>query len=576
MLQPKMMKLLDGLRARLALCVAAGLLIAVAAIVRGFLMADVLDRILSGSGLESIWPKVMMIFGLIVLTAGLLWSQRVAELWMATGVKTRVRERLLHKLFSLGPGFLEFSGTGRVQAGMIDGVEALDGYFGRYVPQLFITGLVPAFILGYLFFLDPWIAAVILVSVLVAVFAPKLWENLLGAYGHTHWQAYSELNQQFVDSMQGMTTLVAFNAESGTGSVLKAKARVLYEKTMRQLAISMLSTGVVNLAMKAGSALALGFAAIRTAEGHLSLEALLIVLFLVNECVKPLSDLDKAWHAGYMGISASGGLFEILEAEPVFHSSKTTPAHIDSANLSLTFEDVHFKYGADEPTTLDGVQFTVPAGKTTALVGSSGAGKTTLASLALGFLEPDRGKVTLGGTDLACIPRTQLRDLFAVVSQETYLFYGTIADNLRLGKPEATQEELVEAATFANAHDFIAALPQGYETLVGERGFTLSGGERQRLAIARAFLKNSPILILDEATASVDAANEAAIQEALAKVSSNRTTVVIAHRLNTVVHADQIIVIDRGQVRESGDHRQLMAREGHYARLFANQELVAC
>ena len=218
------------------------------------------------------------------------------------------------------------------------------------------------------------------------------------------------------------------------------------------------------------------------------------------------------------------------------------------------------------------VSLEIREGETVAIVGRSGAGKTTVASLLLRFFDPQEGRLAFGETDFRDIPLEDLRQYFGYVSQDTYLFYGTIEDNLRIGRPDATPEEVRDAAGKANIHAFIQSLPDGYETVVGERGAKLSGGERQRIAIARALLKDAPVLILDEATSNLDGANEAAIRQALSHLTKGRTTIVIAHRLSSVVHADRIVVLDDGRVAESGRHGDLVSRDGHYAELVRAQQ----
>ena len=238
----------------------------------------------------------------------------------------------------------------------------------------------------------------------------------------------------------------------------------------------------------------------------------------------------------------------------------------------MSFEEVSFAYNRGRRPALHSVSFKLRAGETLGLVGPSGAGKSTAVWLMLRFLDPQQGRVLLGGRDLRDLPVELLRQHIAVVTQDTYLFDGTVADNLRFGNPGASQEELETAARAANAHYFISELPQGYETQVGERAVRLSGGQKQRVAIARAILKNAPILVLDEALSSVDAENEAVIQEALETLMQGRTTLVIAHRLSSVVNADRIVVLDNGRLVESGSHRELVAQAGAYAHLMAQQQ----
>ena len=246
------------------------------------------------------------------------------------------------------------------------------------------------------------------------------------------------------------------------------------------------------------------------------------------------------------------------------------PNHIEP---SVDFESVTFRYRPNDVPAVDGLSFSMRPGEVIAFVGRSGSGKTTVASLLLRFFDPQGGAIRVGGTDIRTFPLERLRSLCSIVSQDTYLFHGTVRENLLLARPGASQAELDQAAKSAAAYTFIHALPAGYDTVVGERGVKLSGGERQRISIARAILKDAPILILDEATSSVDIANEASIQEALSGIMKGRTTIVIAHRLSTVRNADRIYVLDRGRITESGSHAELMALGGAYRHLVNAEEV---
>ena len=574
LLNPRLMSLTKGFRARVALCVGLGLSVAAASVVQGFLMADVIAHVVEGGAFAGIWLPLFLILGLVILRMTVVWGKRLAEMLVAAGVRQKLRARLYRHLLKLGPGYLNKARTGKVQSTMVDGVEALEGYFGSYVPQVFITLAIPLCILAYLFTVDVLVAALILGAMVATLLAPKLWERLLGNYGESHWSAYANLNAQFVDNMQGMTTLKAFNAAERRGAELRRESHHLYKRTMMQLGVSMLSTGVVGLTMRAGSALAVAAGALRLSQGQITVEELLLILFLTGECIRPLADLDAAWHQGYMGLSAATGIFALLDQQPGIEEparSVHPPGH--AALPSLSFEAVSFAY-EPERKALDQLSLGINPGETVALVGPSGAGKTTVVSLLLRFFDPDSGTIAIDGEDIRNIPLERLRAMTAVVSQDTYLFHGTVADNLRLGNPDATQEELEAGAKAAQAHDFIARLPKGYETLVGERGLNLSGGERQRIAIARALIKDAPLLVLDEATASVDAANEESIRRALANLTRHRTTLVIAHRLSTVIDADRIFVLEKGRLAETGKHDELLRDKGIYARLTEAQEAM--
>jgi ATP-binding cassette subfamily C protein CydCD len=330
--------------------------------------------------------------------------------------------------------------------------------------------------------------------------------------------------------------------------------------------------GVTGLLTLGGVATLISWNSWRVASGELAPVVLFMSLFLAREAFRPLDRVEKEFHAAYAGATAAPPIIKLLATQPSI-VEPAAPAQ-PPARADLQFEDVTFSYdGKDD--ALKSVSFTLGEHQRIALVGPSGAGKSTIVALLLRFFEPQGGTIRVGGVDIKELSLDALRAQIAVVAQDTYLFHGTIADNLRIAKPEASDEEISAAADAAQIGDFIRGLPEGFATQVGERGAQLSGGQRQRVAIARALLKDAPILILDEATSNIDPASEQAIQKALAKLFERRTTIVIAHRLSTIRSADRILVLNEGSVVERGTHDELLSENGLYSRLTLAQGAAA-
>jgi ABC-type multidrug transport system fused ATPase/permease subunit len=332
--------------------------------------------------------------------------------------------------------------------------------------------------------------------------------------------------------------------------------------------------GLMALVAGAGVAAGLTIGALRTASGAMTVDQLLLILFLVGEAFQPAREIHDAMHLAVWGMSKVERAYQVLATPPSIHFP-AAPEPVAGVAPSVRFEDVRFRYRPEDRPALDGVSFSIDEGETVAIVGGSGAGKTTVASLLLRFFDPQGGTIMIGGRDVREMDPDGVRSLIALVPQDTFLFHESVRANLLLGEPSADDAELERAARWSNAAEFIERFPERYDTVVGERGLRLSGGQRQRVAIARALLKNAPILILDEATSSVEVSAEAGIQTTLERLRQGRTTLVIAHRLSTVRGADRILVLDRGRLVEEGTHVELLDRKGRYARLIAAQEEAA-
>ena len=560
-----------GVRLRIVGTVLLGLLAVGAGIARLALFGWLLGRVIAGDSPRTLVPLMALTAGAVLLRSALDYWRAMAAHTTAALVQSTLRQAIYERVTALGPAHFTRSRTGDVILSMVEGVQQLEVYFGQYLPQLAVAALTPVLIFAFVAFVDLPVALVLLAAALLTLLAPSLWHRKDSRQSLSRQKAYAAFGAEFLDSIQGLTTLKAFGQSGPRARMLGEKGRDLFYSTMGVLGANTFARGITDTGMAVGAVAALGLGAWRVREGEMTLGALLVVLMLGVEVFRPLRELRVVLHQGMLGLSAAGGIMQILEAQPKV-SDRATPL-LDAASLSpiVAFEDVRFSYPGGRRVAHDGLSFEVKAGERVGIVGPSGAGKSTVARLLLRFYDPERGCVTIGGRDIRDLTLDQLRGLIAVVSQDTYLFHGTVEENLRMGKPDATPAELQAAARAANAEEFITRLPQGYQTVVGERGVRLSGGQRQRIAIARALLRDAPILILDEALSSVDAESEAVIQQALDRLMEGRTTLIFAHRLSSVIGADRILALDGGRVVESGTHPELMARGGAYHRLMAAQ-----
>ncbi|MBV9249058.1 MAG: ABC transporter ATP-binding protein, partial [Acetobacteraceae bacterium] len=434
-----------------------------------------------------------------------------------------------------------------------------------------VAAMAPIAIFVFIAFWDVPVAAVMLGAALFTLVLPATVHERAGRTSRERQQAFKAFGEEFLDAVQGLPTLKAFGQSAAYGRMLAEKARTLSTSTFWVLTWSVVTRGITDTGCALGAAGALALGAYRVAHGQMSLEALLIVLMAGTEIFRPLRDLRTVLHQGMTGQSAAAGILDLLATRETAPRCPSEPIAATQLEPRIAFQDVHFAYPGGRQPALRGVSFEVESGERVGIVGPSGAGKSSVVRLLLRLFDPQSGSIRIDGQDLRALDPEALRSLVAVVAQDTYLFHGTVEQNLRLGHPDATEAELVAAATAANAHEFILALPDGYQTVIGERGARLSGGQRQRLAIARALLRDAPILVLDEALSSVDAENEAVIQQALDRLMIGRTTLILAHRLSSVIGADRIFVLEDGVVRQSGSHAELIAQDGPYRRLMGPQ-----
>ncbi len=570
----RLWQLTQGVRLRIFFAVLVGIISSTVGVVRLALLGWLLALIFQGAGFDDILMPAIIIAGVMVLRGALDHLRIMVAHETAARVQLLLRKRLFDQVVTLGPAYFGLNRTGDVLLTMVEGVEQLETYFGKYLPQLFVAMITPFVIFTLLAFWDLVLASILLGFAWLTLLAPALFHTWDSKNSLRRQKAYAKYAADFLDTIQGLATLKAFGQGAARGRLLAKRAHEVYRSTMWVLATNSLTRGITDTGIAVGAAVLLGYGAYRVQTGVTSLETLLIILMAGVEVFRPQRDMRALLHEGMVGLSAAHGVFALLDARSSIDRSPEKP-EVDSSTkttaASVTFDNVTFAYPGGRQPAHSGLSFDVAEGERIGFVGPSGAGKSTIMKLLLRFYDPDQGKIGVGGQDLRTLTTEALYRQLAVVSQDTYLFHGTVADNLRFGKMQASHEELQVAAQQANAHEFIEQLPNGYDTVIGERGIRLSGGQRQRIAIARALLRDAPILVLDEALSAVDAENEAVIQQALDRLMQGRTTLIFAHRLSSVIGCDRIIVLDEGHVVESGTHGELIAQHNHYWRLMASQ-----
>lgn len=554
--------------ARGQMAAVGGLLLLVSAtnVGQALVVARVLADAIARRPFHLLLPAVLML-GLLLMRMVAIWAHGVAETRAGTLIEGALRTRLVSHLLLLGPSYTTSRRTGAIQATIGEASGSVAWYLSTFVPLVLAAAVSVAAIATLVLVLDPIVGMILIGGALLVPAAPVVSERAFGESGRRFWETFATLAAEYLDALQGMPTLKVFDAQERWGRRLHARSEDLSKDAVALSGMASLYVGFVALGLAVGSAVSIAAGSFRVVRGVMSGGDLLFALFLVRECFRPLGELQASIHAASLAVSAGSGVLELLDEEPAIRDPSAPAALPRRPEVSFSFDRVTFAYGAERRPALEDVTFSVNDGETVALVGRSGAGKTTVVSLLLRFFDPQNGVVRIGGIDARSAALADLRSMFAVVSQDTYLFHRSVRDNLLLGRPDADDRQMEEAAKAARAHEFIATLPEGYDTVVGERGVRLSGGERQRIAIARALLKDAPILVLDEATSSVDAESERQIREALARLTADRTTLVIAHRSSTIERAERVLVLDDGRLVEAGEPRDLLRRGGHYARL---------
>lgn len=575
-----------ALAAAAALSLTAGLLI----ITQALLLSRIIARAyLENAALDTLMPQSLAL-GVVILCRALLNGLNThTTAQIAICVKADLRQRAAAHIVALGPARIQNERTGELTTTLTGGIEALDAYFRDYLPGLMAAAIIPLAILVVVLPID-WLTFFVLLCTapLIPLFM-SLIGRAAGALARRQYAALSRMSAHFLDVMQGLTTLKLFNRSKYQAETIFRMTDQFRQTTLSVLRVAFLSALALELLSMLSIALVAVEIGLRLLAGKMVFEQALFLLVIAPEFYQPLRALGAKFHAGQDGAAAAGRIFALLEM-PLPDSAHDNAARDNAAlaveaksdvahrpyqvHTPVVFHNVSFAYADGARPALHEVSFTLAQGEQVALVGASGSGKSTLAALLLRFITPTGGAITADGVDLVAFPVDSWRRQIAWVPQSPYLFNASVAENIRLGDPNAPHDAVVEAARAAHAHDFIMQLPHGYETPCGERGLRLSGGQAQRIALARAFLRDAPLLILDEATANLDMETEAQIDTALTRLIQGRAVLMIAHRLHTVVRADRILVLSGGRVVEQGTHVALMRQGGMYRDLVHAHQVV--
>ncbi|AXK40898.1 ABC transporter ATP-binding protein [Crenobacter cavernae] len=534
------------------------------------------DSFLARLGFVDVKVQLVVLGALTVLIWGFesLFEYLYSVKWrkLAQSLQHDLRLETYHHVQKLEMAWFEQKKSGQLMAVMNDDINQMERFLNGGANSILQVLSSTVLVSAVFFALSPKLAAIALAPMPLILYGTFWFQRRLAPRYAAVREAAGDINARLANNLSGIATIKSYAAEEFEAAHVEAASDAYRDKNVEAIRLSSAITPVIRIAILAGFVTTLVYGGWMALSGELAVGSYSVLVFLTQRLLWPLTGLAEIADLYQRSMASIARVLHLVDTPiGIPYAGRALPR--DGVAGSVEFRDVDFAYGLESGSapTLFGVDLAIPAGQTVGIVGSTGSGKSTLIKLLLRFYTPRSGHVLLDGEDIASADLQDLRRLIGYVSQEPFLTDGSIADNIAYGTPGATPGQIEAAARAAEAHEFIARLPQGYDTEVGERGQRLSGGQRQRIALARAILKNPPVLILDEATSAVDNETEAAIQRSLAQVAKGRTTIVIAHRLSTVRQADRIWVMEHGRIVESGHHDELLEKDGVYAGLWRLQ-----
>lgn len=486
-------------------------------------------------------------------------------LWrnLAQRLQADLRQDAYEHAQRLDMAFFESKSSGQLVATMNDDVNQLERFLDGGANALIQVGVTVVAVGAVFFVLSPLIALLAFTPIPLIIWGAFFFQRKAGPLYSEVREKVGDLSSRLSNNLSGIATIKSFTSEAREAERLRSASEAYVDANRQAIRVSSAFIPVIRMAILAGFLATFTVGGMMALNGSLNVGAYGVLVFLTQRLLWPLTGLAQVIDLFERAMASTKRILDLLEV-PITVKDDSTQALAAPVKGEVRFEAVSFQYEASQ-VGVNAVDLHVPAGTTLALVGATGSGKSTLIKLLLRFYDPASGRVLVDGQPITEVSMHSLRQAIGLVSQDVYLFEGSIRDNIAYGMPDADEAAIIEAAKTAEAWSFIETLPQGLDTPVGERGVRLSGGQRQRLSLARALLKDPPILVLDEATSAVDNETEAAIQRSLKRIAHGRTVIMIAHRLSTIVHADEIVVIEKGQVAERGSHASLLQADGHYA-----------
>lgn len=556
------------------LTIFSGVLVAVFTIAQAFVLSRIINNVfLLNYNLEQVYTLFILFIIFFSLKAFFQFLQNSFSSSLSISIKKILRTDIIDNIINLGPIKIKSERTGEIVNTLLNGVDKLEDYFAKFLPQIFLSALIPLIILFFVLPLDLISAIIFIVTAPIIPTFMFLIGSLSEKLNKKQWKTLSRMSAYFFDVLQGIPTLKLFNRTKETIKRIEDISNIFRIKTLKVLRIAFLSALVLEVASTISVAIIAVAIGLRLLNGDFNFADALFILIIAPEFYFPLRQLGVSYHAGMEGVTAFERIENILDIKKYSNEgAEKREKFVFDDNAIVKFENVSFTYEGRTNKALNSISFTIEPKKFTALIGQTGSGKSTVMNLLLKFIQAEEGIIKIGKLNLNEIDVNEWRKNISWLPQNPHLFNTTILENLRIAKEDATKTEIIESCIRAKIHDLISSLPNGYESKVAEAGLNFSGGEIQRLALARAYLRNAKIILVDEPTANLDAAIEKEIIKDMLELFSDKTIIMIAHKLNTISLADKIIVLKNGKVIDEGKHNELLLKSMYYRKLISEMK----